>query len=467
MELKQHLRLTQQLVMTPQLQQAIKLLQLSRFELLNTIKQEMETNPILEDENEIELTEISIIQSGEEKEETRKLEELVEIWEQYTQDVYLKEGGVYEREEKEEATWENLVTKGPSLTEHLLWQLRLSDMTEKEKYIARFIIGNLNEDGYLRSSLEELALQTETTAQEVEKVLKKVQEFDPIGVAARDLKECLLLQVKYFKIDNPLVETIINDYLPFLEKRDLKGIARSLKLPIEEIKKAVELILHLEPKPGRQYSSENPIYIIPDVYVYKVENDFVIVLNEESLPKLRINKYYQKLMSEDNLPDKVRVFLHNKFKSATWLLKSIHQRQRTLYRVAYSIFKFQRDFLEKGIEHLRPLILKDVADDLGIHESTVSRVTTNKYVQTPHGLFELKFFFNAGINDVSGSFLAVESIKAKIKEIIASENPKKPYSDEKIAAILKEKGINIARRTVAKYRETMGILSSNQRKKLL
>jgi len=458
-------RLHQQLTLTPQLQQAIKLLQLSRFELLNTIKHEIETNPILEDENEI--GEVVATEDYEEKAEFQRLEDLVEIWEQYNQDAYLKEGTVYEREEKEEITWENLVTKGPSLTEHLLWQLRLSNMTKKEKYIARFIIGNLNEDGYLRSSLDELALQAETTFPEVERVLKKVQEFDPIGVAARDLKECLLLQVKHFKINNPLVEIIINNYLHFLERRDLKGIARNLKLPIERVKKAIEIILHLEPKPGRQYSSESPIYIVPDVYVYKVEDDFVVVLNEEGLPKLRINKYYQRLMSEGDLPDKVREFLHNKFKSATWLLKSIYQRQRTLYRVACSIFKFQRGFLEKGIEGLRPLILKDVADDVGLHESTVSRVTTNKYVQTPHGLFELKFFFNAGINNVSGSFLAVESIKAKIKEIIASENPKKPYSDEKIAAILREKGINIARRTVAKYRETMGILPSNQRKKIL
>lgn len=465
MELKQQLRISQQLVMTPQLQQAIKLLQLSRLELLNTIKQEIETNPILEDENE--LAEVMTTKTDEEKAEAKKLEELVEIWEQYTQDAYLKEGAAYEREEREESSWENLITKGPSLTEHLLWQLRLSNMTEREKHIAHFIIGNLNEDGYLKSSLEELTLQAEATSQEVERVLKKVQEFDPIGVAARDLKECLLLQVRHFKVDNPLVEIIINNYLPFLERKDLKGIARRLKLPLEEIKKAVEVILQLEPKPGRGYSSENPIYIVPDVYVYKVENDFVIVLNEEGLPKLRINRYYQRLMSEDNLSDKVREFLHNKFKSATWLLKSIHQRQRTLYRVACSIFKFQRGFLEKGIEHLRPLILKDVADDLGLHESTVSRVTTNKYVQTPHGLFELKFFFNTGINDTSGMSLGVESIKAKIKEIIASEDARKPYSDKKIAAILKEKGINIARRTVAKYRESMGILPSNQRKKII
>ena len=229
----------------------------------------------------------------------------------------------------------------------------------------------------------------------------------------------------------------------------------------------MEIILNLEPKPGRQYNSEVPIYIVPDVYVYKVENDYVVVLNEDGLPKLHINDYYRRLMADGNLSERAKEFLQNKFKSAVWLIKSIHQRQRTLYRVACSIFKFQREFLEKGVEYLRPLVLKDVADDVGLHESTVSRVTANKYAQTPHGIFELKFFFNTGINTSSGDFLSAESIKIKIKEIIASEDPRRPYSDQKIAKMLKDQGINIARRTVAKYRESLGILPSSQRRRLL
>jgi len=330
-----------------------------------------------------------------------------------------------------------------------------------------FIIGNLNGDGYLVNTLEEIANQTNVNLQEVKRVLQKIQEFDPPGIAARDLKECLLLQLKYFKIKNPLVKTIINDYLPFLEKRNLKGIANHLKVSMKKIKEAIEIILHLEPKPGRQYSDEAVVYIVPDLYVYRVEDNFVIALNEEGFPNLRINNYYIKLMNQNDLPLKAREFIHEKLKSATWLIKSLYQRQRTLYRVATSIFEFQRPFLEKGVGYLRPLVLKDVARALGLHESTVSRVTTNKYVQTPHGLFELKFFFNSGISAVSGDVLAAESIKAKIREIIASEDPSKPYSDQKIASFLRKEGINIARRTVAKYREAIGILPSNQRKCLL
>ena len=462
MELKQQLRLSQQLVITPQLQQAIKLLQLSRLELLNTVKKEIETNPVLEDDS------FQTIDSGRKKEEDQEREDFLKFfWEQYTQDGYLKERGLQEREEHGDTFLENISVKSSSLDDHLLWQLRFADMSQKEKQIAQFIIGNLNGDGYLVNSLEEIADQTNVNLQEVERVLQKIQEFDPPGIAARDLKECLLLQLKYFKIKNPLVETIINDYLPFLEKRNLKGIANHLKVPIEKIREAVEIILHLEPKPGRQYSNETVIYIIPDLYVYRVENDFVITLNEEGFPNLRINTYYMKLMNQNNLPLKAREFIHEKLKSATWLIKSLYQRQRTLYRVATSIFEFQRPFLEKGVGYLRPLVLKDVATDLGLHESTVSRVTTNKYVQTPHGLFELKFFFNSGISAVSGDVLAAESIKAKIREIIASENPSKPYSDQKIASFLRKEGVNIARRTVAKYREAIGILPSNQRKRLL
>ncbi len=462
MELKQQLRLSQQLVITPQLQQAIKLLQLSRLELLNTVKKEIETNPVLEDDS------FQTIDSGRKKEEDQEREDFLKFfWEQYTQDGYLKERGSQEREEHGDTFLENISVKSSSLDDHLLWQLRFADMSQKEKQIAQFIIGNLNGDGYLVNTLEEIANQTNVNLQEVERVLQKIQEFDPPGIAARDLKECLLLQLKYFKIKNPLVETIINDYLPFLEKRNLKGIANHLKVPIEKIREAVEIILHLEPKPGRQYSDETVIYIIPDLYVYRVEDDFVITLNEEGFPNLRINTYYMKLMNQNNLPLKAREFIHEKLKSATWLIKSLYQRQKTLYRVATSIFEFQRPFLEKGVGYLRPLVLKDVARDLGLHESTVSRVTTNKYVQTPHGLFELKFFFNSGISAVSGDVLAAESIKAKIREIIASENPSKPYSDQKIASFLRKEGINIARRTVAKYREAIGILPSNQRKRLL
>jgi len=460
MEIKQHLRLTQQLVMTPQLQQAIKLLQLSQLELINVIKQELETNPLLEEVKEDNGQEI--LENLEEEQGLSGFD-----WENYLNDFNLKESGLeIERREEDTASWENFVSKSPSLTDYLLWQLYLSDLTERERKLGEIIIGNLDNNGYLKASIEDLAKQASVDKEQAAQILYKIQQFDPIGVAARDLKECLLLQVRHLGIDNPVVEKIIKHHLHRLGKKDLKGIARILKVPIEEVKEAVKIILSLEPKPGRLYSDETPIYIIPDVYVYKMDNDFVVVLNEEKLPQLRINDYYRVLAKDNDLPSSVREFIQNKFRAAIWLIKSIRQRQKTLYQVACSIFKFQREFLDKGVSHLRPLILKDVAEDLGLHESTVSRVTSNKYAQTPHGLFELKFFFNPGINAGQNS-VASASVKENIREIIEAEDPRAPYSDKEIVALLYKRGIKIARRTVSKYRESMGILPSNQRRKII
>lgn len=459
MEIKQQLRLTQQLIMTPQLQQAIKLLQLSQLELVNTIKQELEANPLLE-----EVKENEVLQPSERSMEEKRL---WEYWENYLRGSGLKEAGL-ERERKEEGiSWENFVSKDPSLTDYLIWQLYLSNLTETEKKIGQLIIGNLDRDGYLKTSIEDLAKQGDTPIEEVRHVLHKIQELEPIGIAARDLKECLLLQIRHLGIENPLVKELINHHLHRLGKRDLKGIARILKVPLGEIKAAVKVILGLEPKPGRLYSDEAPIYIMPDLYVYKMGDEFVVVLNEDRLPKLQINNYYKVLANDYNLPSNAREFIQNKFKAAVWFIKSIRQRQRTLYQVACSIFKFQREFLEKGIARLRPLTLKEVAEDIELHESTVSRITTNKYAQTPYGLFELKFFFNPGINAAHNSLVASASVKEDIRGIIEGEDPMVPYSDKEIADLLYRKGIKIARRTVSKYRESMRILPSSQRKKMV
>ncbi len=459
MELKQQLRLTQQLIMTPQLQQAIKLLQLSQLELVNTIKQELEANPLLE-----EVKENEVLQPSERSMEEKRL---WEYWENYLRGSGLKEAGL-ERERKEEtASWENFVSKPPSLTDYLIWQLYLSNLTETEKRIGQLIIGNLDRDGYLKTSIEDLAKQEDAPIEEVRHVLHKIQELEPIGIAARDLKECLLLQIRHLGIENPLVKELINHHLHRLGKRDLKGIARILKVPLEEIKVAVKVILGLEPKPGRLYSDEAPIYIMPDLYVYKMGDEFVVVLNEDRLPKLQINNYYRILANDYNLPSNAREFIQNKFKAAVWFIKSIRQRQRTLYQVACSIFKFQRKFLEKGIGRLRPLTLKEIAEDIELHESTVSRITTNKYAQTPYGLFELKFFFNPGINAAHNSLVASASVKEDIRGIIEGEDSMVPYSDKEIADLLYRKGIKIARRTVSKYRESMRILPSSQRKKMV
>lgn len=459
MEIKQQLRLTQQLIMTPQLQQAIKLLQLSQLELINTIKQELETNPLLE-----EIKENEVLQPSERPMEEKRL---WEYWESYLSESSLKEAGL-ERERKEEtASWENFVSKDPSLTDYLIWQLYLSNLTETEKKIGQLIIGNLDRDGYLKTSIEDLAKQGDAPIEKVRHVLHKIQELEPIGIAARDLKECLLLQIRHLGIENPLVKELINHHLHRLGKRDLKGIARILKVPLGEIKAAVKVILGLEPKPGRLYSDEAPIYIMPDLYVYKMGDEFVVVLNEDRLPKLQINNYYRVLANNYNLPSNAREFIQNKFKAAVWFIKSIRQRQRTLYQVACSIFKFQREFLEKGIACLRPLTLKEIAEDIELHESTVSRITTNKYAQTPYGLFELKFFFNPGINAAHNSLVASASVKEDIRGIIKGEDPMVPYSDKEIADLLYRKGIKIARRTVSKYRESMRILPSSQRKKMV
>lgn len=460
MEIKQQLHLTQQLVMTPQLQQAIKLLQLSQLELINTIKEELEANPLLE-----EIRENETLQPSERSIEEKRLREF--DWENYLNESSLKEQGLERQIKTEGISWENFVSKVPSLTDHLLGQLYLLNLTETEKKLGQLIIGNLNRDGYLKTSIEDLAKQGDAPIEEVRQVLHKIQEFEPIGIGARDLKECLLLQIRHLGIKNPLVEELISHHLHRLGKRNLKEIAKILKVPLGEIKAAVKVILGLEPKPGRLYSDEAPIYIMPDLYVYKMDDEFVVVLNEDKLPRLRINNYYKVLAKDHNLPSNTREFIQNKFKAAVWFIKSIRQRQRTLYQVACSIFNFQREFLERGIGRLRPLTLKEVAEDVGLHESTVSRVTTNKYAQTPYGLFELKFFFNSGINAAHNSLVASASVKEDIRKIIEGEDPMVPYSDKEIADLLYRKGIRIARRTVSKYRESMGILPSSQRKKLV
>jgi len=332
--------------------------------------------------------------------------------------------------------------------------------------IGEQIIGNIDPNGYLDASLEEIARITDSNVDRVEDVLKRIQLFDPVGVASRNLQECLMVQANLYFPENELVKTIIEKYLKYLENKNYAELVRKLKRPSEEVKEAIEVILSLNPRPGSAYSSEEPQYISPDVYVTKVDDDFVIMLNDEGLPKLRISPYYREFLKKKNrVPPEVKEYIQEKLKSASWLIKSIHQRQRTLYRVAESIVRLQRDFFEKGIGHLKPMVLRDVAEDVGMHESTVSRVTTNKYMQTPHGIFELKYFFNSSIKKDGGEEIASESVKEKIRNIIREEDPSNPLSDKAIAEKLKEEGIRIARRTVAKYREMMGILPSHKRRR--
>jgi len=479
LEIRQQLKLSQQLVMTPQLQQAIKLLQLSRMELVDLVQQELEENPILEEGTEIleekeareEAAELQeALSPGEEiKEVSGESEGLNDIdWQTYLEGYNL--GGstadCYE-EDEERPSYENLLTRKSTLSDHLMWQLNLSRLVDRERRVAAEIIGNLDNDGYLKASSEEIAEATGVAPMDVEKVLAVVQEFDPPGVACRSLQECLLKQVRQLAMTDSLVERILTEHIAELETRKYPVIAKVLGVSIDEVLAAAKIISNLDPRPGSAYGQEDVHYIVPDIFVYKIGDEYVVVLNDEGLPNLRINAFYRSALSgAANIDEKAGVYIQEKLRGAVWLIKSIHQRQRTIYRVTKSIIKFQREFFDKGIEHLKPLVLRDVAEDIEMHESTISRVTTNKYVQTPQGLFELKYFFNSGISTTGGDSVASESVKSRIKEIVAGENPKKPYSDQKLVEILRQHGIDIARRTVTKYREMLGIGSSTERRRL-
>jgi len=484
-ELKQNLKLTQQLVMTPQLQQAIKLLQLSRLELLETINQEMWENPLLEEETNDDYQESNTDQEDDgvatlDRENTKTNDRTEELtgegdgkedfdWGSYLED-YVSTGVSYGGKDSDASSWDNLLTQKPSLVDHLMWQLKLSRFTESEMRIAEQIVGNLDQNGYLMASLEEIAAAEGVDKALVEGVLKKVQEFDPPGVAARDLKECLLLQAGILGISNDLIEMIIKEHLKDLETKNYAQIAKKLKVPLSEVLQAVLLISNMDPKPGNIYNEERIETIIPDVYIFKSGNEYKIVLNDDGLPRLRINNLYREIFAgargDLKTANNGKKYIKEKMQSATWLIRSIQQRQKTIYRVVESIVKFQQDFFDKGINFLKPLVLRDVAEEAGMHESTISSVVTNKYMHTPQGIFMLKYFFGSSVHNTSGDAIASKSVKEEIKRIISKENPCKPYTDLEIAGFLEASEISIARRTVAKYREMMGILPSPKRKKM-
>ncbi len=473
-ELKQTMKLTQQLVMTPQLQQAIKLLQLSRMELVELANQELQENPLLEETSLVDMEKSSLLdREGWGKEEgpeevKGEMEGVKDInWDEYMQNYEYYPRPMPPREEAGRG-YEATLTKRTSLVDHLQWQLRLGHFTAEEMTAAEMIIGNLNEDGYLDCSLDEIARVCGMEVDFIERVLLRVQEFDPAGVAARDLQECLILQVRRFGVGNTIVEAILKNHLGDLEKRRYDAVAKKLGTSLEDVLGAVRIIMNLDPKPGKAYAGEAPLYIIPDVYVYKVDDEYVVVLNEDGLPKLRISGYYRNILAKKGAEGQnTKEYIQDKLRSAAWLIKSIHQRQRTIYRVACSIVNFQREFLDKGVAYLRPLVLRDVAEDIEMHESTISRVTTNKYMHTPQGILEMKYFFKSSIPQRAGDKVSSETVKEKIRKIIAQEDPRKPISDQEIVGLLKSANIEIARRTVAKYRESLGILPSMKRKRIL
>ena len=495
LEIKQSLRLGQQLVMTPQLQQAIKLLQLNRMELAEVVNQELMENPILEElaetpegENTPASEDGESAQADPEMDQQRdeeafakpatKEEQLVAgkddfNWESYVEEFNSNSSSAPSMREINEdlPSFENALTKTTSLEDHLMWQLSMTALRPEERKLGELVIGNLSDDGYLLASLEDLAKEAGIELEDAEEVLKIVHHFDPVGVGSRNLQECLSIQAAFMQPRQPLVEQIIEKHLSDLERRNYQGIAKSLQVSFEKVVEATRLVMELEPKPGRSFMTNDTHYITPDIYVYKVGDEFVIVLNEDGMPKLRISPYYKSILSGiGKSPDgkTTKEYVQEKLRSAVWLIRSIHNRQKTIYKVTDAIVKRQRDFFEKGVQHLKPMILKDVASDIGMHESTISRVTTNKYVHTPVGIFELKYFFNSSISAADGTdALASEAVKEKIRQMVMKEDGKNPLSDQKIVELLRNENIDIARRTVAKYRDMLGILSSGKRKKII
>jgi RNA polymerase sigma-54 factor len=465
-------KLAQKLILTPSLQQAIKLLPMSTLELADLLNQEVVENPLLEEVPTEEL-QAADAQPAADKEPETPPQQKNDTWDdqdyEYFFGEYLDDG--YRprapQEVKELPPIENTLSTSDSLADHLSWQLTIQTDDEQLREIGEAIIGNLDDDGYLVASVDEIANMGPWPIEEVERALKLIHGFDPIGVAARDLQECLTLQLRYVGLEGTATERIVTEYLRLLQNHQIPELAKKLGVNIEELKQHIEIIKHLDPKPGSRYNPKQSQYVIPDVYVVKVEDQYVAVLNEEGLPQLRISPTYRRLLdkgAENN--DETRAYVKDKFRSALWLIKSVEQRQKTIHKVATSIINFQRDFLDHGIEHLRPLVLRDVANDIGMHESTVSRVVTNKYMHTPQGVFEMKYFFHSGISSSYGDAVSSVTIKQRIRKIIEAEDPRKPLSDSKIVSILQREGLMLARRTIAKYREELKIPTSNQRKVL-
>ncbi len=465
-------RLAQKLILTPSLQQAIKLLPMSTLELADLLNQEVVENPLLEEVPTEDLQAADATPAVEKEAEDKAKADKTDSWDdadyEYFFGDYLDDGyrPRVPQEVKELPPIENTLSTSSSLTDHLEWQLSLQTEAEAIREIGEAIIGNLNDDGYLVASVDEIASMGPWPVDDVEAALRLIQGFDPIGVAARDLQECLSLQIKYLHLEGTPTEKIVSEHLRLLHNHQMPELARKLGLTIEELKGHIEIIQHLDPKPGSRFNLQPSQYVIPDVYIIKVEDQYVAVLNEDGLPQLRISPTYRRLLdkgaAENN--DETRAYVKDKFRSALWLIKSVEQRQKTIHKVATSICTFQRDFLNHGIEHLRPLVLRDVANDIGMHESTVSRVVTNKYMHTPQGVFEMKYFFHSGISSSYGDAVSSVTIKNRIKKIVEGEDPKKPLSDSKIVNILQREGLMLARRTIAKYREELKISTSNQRK---
>ena len=469
---KLELKLAHRLILTPSLQQAIRLLPMTTLELVDLLNQEMVENPLLEEVPAEELRQADAMAQVEqadpdplpttEKQDTWDDADFAYFFGEYLDDRYSPR---VPQEIKEPIPLENTLSTSSSLADHLHWQLSALTDDELLREIGSAIIGNLDDDGYLVASLDEVASMGAWPTTEVERILGLVQRFDPVGVAACDLQDCLLLQLRHLGLEGTPSETIVSEHLRLLESHRVPELARAMNLPIDELTQHIEIIRNLDPKPGRRYNSSPAQYVVPDVSIVKVDDEYVARLHDDGLPQLRISPVYRRLLAEnsDN-SDATRAYVKDKFRSALWLLKSVDQRQKTIHKVATSIINFQREFLDHGIEHLRPLVLRDVANDIGMHESTVSRVVNNKYMYTPQGVYEMKYFFHSGIHSTYGDSVSSVTIKQRIRKIVDSEDRGQPLSDAKIVRALQDDGVFLARRTIAKYREECRIPTSSRRK---
>src|SRR6185295_19433570 len=463
LEQKLSLRLSQKLVMTPSLQQAIKLLQMTRMELDTLLTQELVENPVLEESTEVPEEEPAREEepvpeakaNGEELDHEKSMENI--DLDAYFGDYWEGPGTSSMMEEREEPPIENSLRREPDLYDHLLWQLHMAEVSPRQREIAELIIGNLNPDGFLMASPEEILAMGEQedrgyTMAEVEEALRLVRSLDPPGIACTDLRESLLLQMDVLEVPaEALARRMVTEGWDLFLRRQFPAVAKKLGVELAELEEALEVVRSLETHPGRRFSTDRPHYIEPDVFVRRVSDEYVIQLNDDGMPRLRVSRAYRRMlatMRNEGQQSDAQAFIKDKMRSAVWLIKSLDQRQRTIYKVAASIVRQQRDFLDQGIDYLRPMVLRDVAEDISMHESTVSRVVSNKYIHTPRGVFPMKFFFHSGIDRDYGDNISSLTVKRKIEQMVAAEDPRHPLSDSELMRILNREGIQIARRTV-------------------
>ena len=471
---KLNLRLAQKQILTPGLVQMVSVLALNRLELREMINQEIMANPVLDEVNEDQNTSENYTDETFLKAETEKVPETeasnpfdeFDFGSFFTQylDTGAERTASSESEEIERPSFDKFLSSPSSLADHLTWQLSMSICSETVRRVADAIIGNLDENGYLTATLEEIATQGEFSAEDVEEGLTMVQEFDPPGVAARDLTECLLLQLKVVDPQNTLAQQIISEHLKLLQNNQMKDVARALNRPVELVKRAVDVIKKLDPKPGLRYNKIEARLVEPDVQFRKVDGEWQVFMNDDDLPQLRLNATYRRLLARDAADRDVRNYVKERFTAAIQLMKNIEQRKHTILRVCQSVLRRQGDFLDYGADHLKPMMIKEVAEEVGVHPSTVSRAVANKYVHTPQGVYELRYFFSESVNGPQGAEMSLLSLKRRVKKMIEDEDATQPLTDEQITKKLSDEGIHVTRRTVAKYREDLRIPSTHRRR---